>query len=75
MLKSPKKLNIIMFSVTLKMLTNSCQINKYVVGEDSQTGAETKIKNSFFLLRLIDGKTSNPKMMTSVFKNYSVTIE
>jgi len=46
-----------------------------VVGEDSQTGAETKIKNSFFLLRLIDGKTSNPKMMTSVFKNYSVTIE
>ena len=70
-----KKLNVIIVSVALSMLMSSCFTNKFMVGEGAQTGIEIKAKNNYFLVGLIDGKTSDPNAMVSGAKNYTVTIE
>ena len=70
-----KTLNIIMISIVVSMLMSSCYTQKYMVGEGSQTGIETKEKNNYFLFGLVDGKISDPKVMASDTENYSVTTE
>ena len=70
-----KTLNVIMLSIVISMLMSSCYTQKYMVGEGSQTGVETKEKNNYFLFGLVDGKISDPKNMANGVENYSVTTE
>lgn len=70
-----KKANKIIVLFALSILMSSCYTQKYTVGEGSQTGVETKEKNNYFLMGLIDGNVSDTKEMANGAENYDVTTE